>query len=63
MKLLPNEPDESACAGKGKQNFSLHMLDPSYLSHTIEGSSSGALGIPVWILEGVWQEDSIRDGS
>lgn len=63
MKLLPIEPDKSACAREGKQNFSLHMLDPSYLSHTIVGSSSGALGIPVWVLGEVWLEDSIRDGS
>lgn len=63
MKLLPTELDKPACAREGKQNFSLHMLDPSYLSHTIVGSSSGALGIPIWVLGEVWLEDSIRDGS
>lgn len=49
--------------GLEEQNFSLHMLDPSYLSHTTVGSSSGALGIPGSVLGEGWLEDSIRDGS
>lgn len=61
MKLLPIEMEKPARAREGNKNFSLHMLDLSYLSHTMVETSSGPLGIPVWVLGEVWLEVSITE--